>query len=61
MSVAEVVVDVEAGEHGGDVLAWFVEGEKFGEGGAQGVVAVVGGGDRDLGHRVREYLGGDGV
>ena len=61
VSLAEVVVDVETGEHGGDALARFVHGEQLGELGAERVVAVVGRGERDLRHRVLQHPGGDGV
>ena len=43
VSLAEVVVDVEAGEHRGDVRARLVHGQQLGHGVAQRPVAVVGG------------------
>ena len=59
VSRAEVVVDVETGEHRGDAPARLVHAEQFGHGVAQGCVAVVGLAERDRRHGVVQHAGTD--
>jgi hypothetical protein len=59
VSLTEVVVDVEAREHRGDVPARLVHAEQFGRDVAKGLVTVVGAAERDLRHRVVQHAGTD--
>jgi len=59
MSLAEVVVDVETGEHRADVPARLVHGQHLGHGVAKGAVTVVRHAQRDLRHRVVQHPGAD--
>jgi hypothetical protein len=59
MAVAEVVVDVESGDHAGDALARLVHGQQLGDDVAQGVDARVGAGQRRLRHGVVQHALGD--
>jgi hypothetical protein len=59
VSLSEVVVDVESGEHRGDVLARLVHTQQFGHGVAEGLVTVVGADQRDLRHGVAQHPGSD--
>src|SRR5205085_540749 len=47
VSLSEVVVDVETGDHRGDVPARLVHAQQFGHGGVEGMVTVVGGAEGD--------------
>jgi hypothetical protein len=57
--VIEVVADVEAGEHAGDVLARFVHAQQSGKSVAKRVEAGIASGQWDLGHRGLQHAGGD--
>ena len=59
VSLAEVVVDVEAAEHRGDARARLVHAQQLGHGVAEGLVAVVGLAERDLRHGVVQHPGAD--
>ncbi len=52
-------MDVETGEHRGDAPARLVHAQQFGDGLAEGVVSVVGAGERDLRHGVAQHPGSD--
>ena len=57
--LAEVVVDVETGDHPGDAAAGLVHAQLVEHGGAEGPAAVVGAGECDLGHGVLQHPGTD--
>ena len=59
VSVSEVVVDVETGEHRGSAPARLVHAQQFGHGVAERLVTVVGPAERDLGHGVAQRPGAD--
>src|SRR5690606_16241567 len=59
MSLSEVVVNIEAGNHRGNPPAWFVHAEQFGDGVAKGLVAVVGIAERNLRHCIVQHPGTD--
>ena len=59
VSLAEVVVDVETGEHPGDAPAWLAHAQQLGHDVSKGLVPVVGPGERDLRHRVVQHAGTD--
>ena len=59
VSLSEVVVDVETGEHRGDAPARLVHAQQFGHGVAEGLVTVVGAAERDLRHGVAQHPGTD--
>ena len=61
VSLAEVVVDVQAGHHRGESAARLVHAEKLGHAVAQGLGAIVDAQQRDLRHRVLEHAGTDRV
>ena len=52
VSLSEVVVDVESGDHRGDALAWLVHGQQLHHGVVESPVAFVGDRERDLRHGV---------
>ena len=58
---AQVVVDVETGEHGGHVATWFVHLEQFAHRVTQRLVPIVGLAERRLNHRVAQHPGADRV
>ena len=59
VSLAEVVVDVETGDHRGDAPARLVHAQQFGHGVAESLVTVVGAAERDLRHGVVQHPGTD--
>jgi len=59
VSLSEVVVDVETGEHRGDAPARLVHAQQFGHGVAEGLVTVVGAAERDCRHGVVQHPGTD--
>ena len=62
VSLAELVVDVQAGHHRGVPRPRLVHAQQVGDGVAQGVIArVAGAGERDLRHRVAQHPGRDRV
>jgi hypothetical protein len=61
VSLADVVLNVESGEHPGDVSARLVHAEQLGHGVAQGLVTIVGAAERDLCHGVAQDSGTGGV
>ena len=61
VALAEVVVDVEAGDHPGDVPARLVHAQQLGHGVAQRLAALVGAAERDLRHGVVQHPGADRV
>jgi hypothetical protein len=61
VSLAEVGVDVETGDHRGDAPARLVHAQPFGHGVAEGLVTVVRGAERDLRHGVVQDPGTDGM
>ncbi len=61
VSLAEVVVNVQAGHPRGEPRARLVHAQELGHGLAQRLDAIVGAQERDLRHRVAEHAGGDRV
>ena len=61
VSLAEVVVDVEAGHHSGEALARLVHAQQLGHGVARRLVAIVDAHERDLRHRVAQHAGSNRV
>src|SRR5580765_6651877 len=61
MSLAQVVMDVQAGHHRGESFAWLVHAQQLGHGVAQCVDAIVDTHECDLRHRVAQYAGSDRV
>src|SRR5262249_27701249 len=59
VSVSQVVVDIETGDHPGEPLARLVHAQQLGHGVAEGLVAVIGGAQRNLSHRVVQDAGTD--
>src|SRR5947207_7775640 len=59
VSLSEVVVDVETGEHRGDAPARLVHAQQFGHGVAEGLVTVAGAAERDCRHGVVHHPGAD--
>jgi hypothetical protein len=61
MSLAEVVVNVQAGHHSGEPLARLIHPQQLGHDLAQGVDAFVDNVERDLRHGMAQHTGGDWV
>ena len=59
MSLPEVVVDIEGGQHPGDAPARLVHDQQLVHDVAEGLVAVAGRRERDLRHRVVQHAGAD--
>ena len=61
VSLAQVVVDVQAGHHRGESFPRLVHAQQLGHGVAQHLDAIVGAHERDLRHRGAQHAGGDRV
>ena len=61
VSLAEVVMDVQAEHHRGEAVASLVRAEQLGNGLAQGLRAFVLAAERDVRHRGAQHAGGDRV
>ena len=61
VSLPEVVVDIETGDHSGDAPARLVHAQQFGHGVAEGPAALVDASERDLRHGVLQHPGTDRV
>ncbi len=61
MSLPEVVVDVETGDHRGDAMAWLVHAQQLEHGVAESPAALIDAAERDLRHGVAQHPGTDGM
>jgi len=59
VSLSEVVVDADTGDHRGDAPARLVHAQQFGHGVAERVLTVVGAAERNLRHGVVQHPGTD--